>query len=255
MPRLFRRSRIGALLLAVTLSLSASLFRSSASSQGASSDPDRPLLAKKLLADHFCPCGCGRRLPGSSASPACFGCSVGKAEVAFVRESLAAGHEPVDIILRLNETLLVDVFADYTDRGLAETWERAVRVSGEFDQHRVVLRTPGESRAARRAVALAECARVEGHFRRVQALLIGHRGPWDDDALLRLAAREGLEPAATRQCMERVDVGSQIAKDREHAEERGMRAFPAVSVNRSPTADTDRALRQAIREVLLEESL
>ncbi len=42
---------------------------------------------------------------------------------------------------------------------------------------------------------------------------------------------------------------------RSPAAERSIRSFPTVTVNRRVTSDTDAALRDAIRRVLLEESL
>ena len=57
----------------------------------------------------------------------------------------------------------------------------------ELRHHRVVLRTQARSASARRAVALAECARLQGSFASMQRALIHHRGPFDDDSLLRLA--------------------------------------------------------------------
>ncbi|MFQ5714656.1 MAG: hypothetical protein ACE5GU_11560 [Candidatus Scalinduaceae bacterium] len=59
-------------------------------------------MAEEILAGRHCPCQCGRYLPGSSLSPACFGCSVGKAEITYVLESLEAGKKPAEIIMDLS---------------------------------------------------------------------------------------------------------------------------------------------------------
>jgi hypothetical protein len=209
----------------------------------------------RLVATQLCPCGCGSHLPGSTKSPACFGCSVGKAEVSFIRESLAAGRAPGQILLDLQDPVLVEVFADYDDPDLRQTWERAQRAADAFDLHRVVMRTPARSPAARRALALAECARAANRFTPLQQALIRHPGPWDEDALVRIAVEQGLPGDPTRACLQRIDLTGQVAKDRDHAAERGIRSFPTITVNRRVTPATDSALGEAIRRVLLAESL
>ena len=60
---------------------------------------------RAIISDHFCPCQCGTHLPGSDRSPACFGCSVGKAEVTFIRESIAAGRTLREVLVALREAL------------------------------------------------------------------------------------------------------------------------------------------------------
>lgn len=208
-----------------------------------------------LFDELLCPCGCGSHLPGSSKLPACFGCSVGKAELASIREGLKAGRTPVELLLELSRPVLVDVFADYTDPGLRETWTRAKRVASELHQNRVVLRTPGRSPEAIHAVKLAECARERGAFFRVQEALVRHTGPWDQAALVALARGAGLETNGLGECLEHTDVAAQIAKDREHARERGIARGPAVSVNRAVVPDADAELRRAIRKVTREHGI
>ena len=141
----------------------------------------------------------------------------------------------------------MEVFADYDDERLLAIWERARRVAGELDHHRVVLRTRARSLGARRAVALAECARLEGSFASMQRALIRYGGPWDENALLRLAEGEGLDPSFMRSCLADVDVGPQIDKDRVHAGERGVGERPALFVNRKPSDDSEASLRRAIK--------
>ncbi len=220
-------------------------------------EPARPEAAEveRLVAGAFCACGCGNHLPGSPHAPACFGCSVGVADLAFIRESLAAGRAPREILLALADPILVEVFADYGDEQLAATWERAQRVAGELHHHRVVLRTQARSVGARRAVALAECARLGGAFASMQRALIHYGGPWDEDSLLRLAERVEARTASTldsmRSCLGAVNVEPQIDKDRNHASARGVGDELAVFVNREPVEDTDAALRRAIESALL----
>ena len=68
--------------------------------------------------------------------------------------------------------------------------------------------------------------------------------PWDEDALLRLAEREGLGLASVRSCLAAVDVQPQIDQDREHARERDIGDRPAWFVNREPVDDSDAAYRK-----------
>jgi len=251
--RPLRTVRLGLSLLA--LSLVSSAARPGEAPGDAASPRSQEETLRRLVANQFCPCGCGSQLPGSTKSPACFGCSVGKAEVTFIRESLAAGRAPGQILLDLQDPVLIEVFADYGDPALPKTWERAKRAADAFDQHRVVLRPPVRSPAARRALALSECARAAGRFTPVQQALIRHPGPWDEHALVRIAVEQGLSGDRTRSCLQRIDLTGQVAKDRDHASERSISSFPTVTVNRSVSSDTDSALRDAIRRVLLEESL
>ena len=220
-------------------------------------EPTDPAAAEveRLVAGAFCVCGCGNHLPGGPHAPVCFGCSVGKADLAFIQEGLAAGRTPKEILLELADPILVEVFADYGAARLHAIWERARRVAGELGHRRVVLRTQARSAGALRAVALAECARLEGSFGSMQRALIRHGGPWDEDALLRLAEREGLFLDSMRSCLAFVDVQSQIDKDREHARDRDVGDRPAWFVNREPVDDSDAALRRAIESVIRGESI
>lgn len=221
----------------------------------ASDDATMTEVADKILKDRHCPCGCGNYLPGNEKEPACFGCSVGKAEISRVWEALAVGRSAVDIVIELNETVLIDVFADYTNPELFEIWEQTVRAAGDAHQHRVVLRTPGRSEDARRAIKLAECARAEGKFTQVQRALMRHRGPWDQETLVDLAAEQGMKSETVRKCLGQTDISAQVAKDKEHAKRFGVQQTPAVSVNRRVIPSTAEDLRQAIRKILEDEMI
>lgn len=219
-------------------------------------DEDDP--AEQLITKGACPCGCGSALPGSGRATSCFGCSVGKAEVTFIRESLASGRPLAEILIALRERVLVEVFADYTEPGLSLVWQRVRRVADELGQHRVVLRTPGFSTDARRTLAIAECARGTGSFTRLQSALIAHTGPWDEASVLTLAL--AVMPKAwtldsLRHCAANADLSAQIERDRSHAKERGIRAFPAVSVNREPIPSSAESMRRAIRAAVREGSI
>jgi hypothetical protein len=220
-------------------------------------EPTDPATAEveRLAAGAFCVCGCGNHLPGGPHASVCFGCSVGKADLAFIQEGLAAGRTPEEILLELADPILVEVFADYDDERLSATWERARRVAGELGHRRLVLRTRARSTGARSAVAIAECARLEGSFAPMQRALIRYGGPWDEDSLLRLAEREGLGLASMRSCLATVDVQPQIDKDRGHAGQRGIGDGPALFVNREPVDDSDAALRRAIEAAVRAESI
>ena len=212
-------------------------------------------VAREIIASQHCPCGCGRYLPGSPNAPACFGCSVGKREITRIAEALASGSTRFDIVLELNGPVLIDVFGDYTDKGVRVAWERAKRVAAELEQYRVVLRTPGLSAAARRAVKVAECVREQGMFNQFQEILIHHPGPWNLDTLIDLAKKIGLDAVKIRDCVERQDVRPQVDKDLQHARLRGVSSFPAVSVNLEMVPNTDTAIRKAIKRVLQDDSI
>ena len=226
-----------------------SIDKSAQSTSGAKSDT---AVAQTILAERYCPCGCGNFLPGSANSPACFGCSVGKAEITRVLEGLAEGRTPKDIIAELNEKVLIDVFADYTVDGLPEAWDLAKRVSAEYDQYRVVLRPLGGTENARRAIRLSECARSQGMFTIMHEALIEHSGPWDTATLIALATKHGLAGDKIAECFLRVDISAQMAKDRQHAKLLNANDFPAVSVNRKLCPPNEESLRKAIRKVLIE---
>ena len=204
---------------------------------------------KKIIAGRKCPCGCGRYLPNGPNEPSCFGCSVGKAEETRILEALAAGIEPIDIIIELNEPVIVDVFADYTDKELPALWKRAQETAGERNQHRVVLRTPGRTDEARLAVRIAECVRATGSFTGFQEQLIAHEGPWDEATLVGLAGRSGVDTDALVRCLPQTTARAQIDKDREHARIYGIESYPAIAVNRVVTPSTE-AIRRAIDKIL-----
>jgi hypothetical protein len=221
---------------------------------------DSPGPADRLIAQGTCPCGCGNALPDSGRAGACFGCSVGKAEVTFIRESLARGLTLGEVLVAMRESVVVEVFADYDDARLPEVWRRVRRAADELGQHRVVLRTPGQSANGRRALAVAECARGSGRFGALQSALIEHSGSFASADVLDLASEalrdravrgtDHWTPEAMRACSESVDLAAQLERDRQHAKQRGMRTFPAVAVDRQPIPDTLDAMREAIRAAL-----
>ncbi len=212
-------------------------------------------MAEEILAGRHCPCQCGRYLPGSSLPPACFGCSVGKAEITYVLESLEAGKKPTEIIMDLSSPVIIDVFADYTNGNISKVWKLAKRVSSELHKIRVVLRTPGSTAEARRAIKLAECARLIGHCSVIQEALINHQGPWDWDTLIKLTEHHGMDSKKIRACVDGINIDAQINKDQQHAEERGIRTYPTITINRHITANSEQAIRNAIEKVLLEQSI
>lgn len=242
--------------LSATLLLGTCLSLPGSAATAAANSPPKPLakedsvFAAKVISNHLCPCGCGALLPGGSRPGTCFGCSVGKAEVARLKEGLAEGRSRANLLLELQEPVLIDVFADYSDRNLAGIWQRALRLAEEFNQHHVILRTPGRSQGARLAIRLAECARQQGAFGRTQEALIHHKGPWDQETLLLLAADQGLTVERLRTCFVRLDVEPQIRKDREHAADRQIERYPTITINRQVVSNEESALREALRRVI-----
>lgn len=210
---------------------------------------------KNTINTSLCPCGCGNNLPGSDSSPVCFGCSVGKAEIARLEEGLATGHSRAELLIRSQEQIIIDVFSDYSDSKLSATWDRALRAAAETGQHRVVLRTPGRTEIARRAVAAAECARLQGRFAEMQRALIDHRGPWDVAALADMAERIGMDRGRVMTCIMSVDIHPQILKDREHAANRSIHRYPTITINREKVIDQEAAMRRVIRRLLSDDSL
>jgi hypothetical protein len=200
---------------------------------------------------HDCPCGCGSQLPGSSGGQACFGCSVGKAEISRLQEGLVRGLSQAALLVAMESDVMVDVFADYSDRNLPRVWAMVCEAAEEAQVGRVVLRTPGRTRDDRRAVALVECARDQETFSRMQERLVKHMGPWDEATLLKVAAEEGLDTALAFDCLQLKDVQPQVLKDRQHATQRGFDRFPAVSVNRKTVRASESALRDALREAVV----
>ena len=215
---------------------------------------DDSAFVRKVIDESLCPCGCGNYLPGSSQAHACFGCAVGTSEVARMIDGLKAGRSHAEILLSIRSSVIIDVFADYTDRGLATTWEQVQRVARAYEIDRIVLRTPGGTRSARSAVRLVECARRQGLYTAMQLALIDHTGPWDTESLLAVASRLGVDVEQARTCLAGVDVDPQIMKDREHASNRGLNRYPAVTINRVPVTAREDALRQAVRELLEDSS-
>jgi 2-hydroxychromene-2-carboxylate isomerase len=205
-----------------------------------------------IINDRKCPCQCGNYLPGSKKQPACFGCSVGKADVSRVIEGLIAGRDPVAIMFELDETILVNVFADYTDAGLAPIWERTVEVANASDVHRVVLRSTGQTKDARRAIRLAECAREQSQFLHVHELLIDHAGPWDRDTLIDLAESAGLDRAAVEDRLSKIKIQQMLGKNRQHSEQRRLGTGPTVTINREVVPSDREGLRKAIRAALMD---
>jgi len=221
--------------------------------QGAAkTDPSKlDASASELIAQGACHCGCGRVLPGHRDGSGCFGCSVGKAEVTFIHESLAAGVAPREILLALLRPLLIEVFADYTDPALPEVWERVKRIAARHNQHRVVLRARANAPPALAAVAALECARGRGRFSELQRRLIDHRGPWDLSQLLRHGMAAGLDEEELRSCLRKIDVQAQVRKDREQMRNREIEKLPGVAVaRRRISAGDDAALNEAIQRAL-----
>ncbi|MDP6923461.1 MAG: hypothetical protein R2568_06260 [Candidatus Scalindua sp.] len=212
-------------------------------------------LATEILSNRKCPCQCGNYLPGSSTLPACFGCSVGKAEISYVLDDINSGAEIIEIMMSLNSPIIIDVFADYTNPNISKVWKLAKDVSNELHQRRVVLRPPGLSREAQRAIIVAEYARFRGKFSIVQEALINHNGPWDWRTLLNLVGQYDHILKQINKYISSINVEKQIAKDQQHAMERGIRTLPTITINNLIVPDTDTAIRQAIEKILLEHSI
>ena len=209
----------------------------------------------EIVANRKCPCQCGKYLPGSSTLPACFGCSAGKAEISYVLESLESGKETTEIVMNLDSPIIIDIFADYTDPNVSKVWSLAKAVSNELYQRRVVLRTPGLTRDAQRAIKIAEYARFSGKFSIIQEALINHNGPWDWRTLIDLVARYDQIPQNINEYINSITIKQQIAKDQQHAMERGIESYPTITINNIVVPDTDTAIRQTIKKILLEHSI
>ncbi|MGR3177698.1 MAG: DsbA family protein [Candidatus Anammoxibacter sp.] len=212
-------------------------------------------IANEILSGKLCPCQCGNYLPNSSKPPACFGCSVGKAEITHVLESLVAGKKPLSVSMELMTPVIIEIFSDYTNKDISQIWNLVKRVSNELHQTRVVLRTPGFTLEARRAIKLAECARLNGKFNIIQAALIDHQGSWDWETLANLAGQNHYNVEQIEACLDIVDVQAQIAKDLQHAKERDIRVYPTITVNRRTIPNTAYAIRKSIERILLEDSI
>ena len=212
-------------------------------------------LAIEILANRKCPCQCNNYLPGSSTLPACFGCSAGKAEISYVLESLESGKETDEILLNLDSPIIIDIFADYTNPNTSKLWNLAKTVSSELHQRRVVLRPPGFTREAQRAIKIAEYARFSGKFSIIQEALINHNGPWDWRTLIDLVAKYDQIPHNINEYINSISIEQQIAKDHQHARERGVESHPTITINNIIVLATDTAIRQTIQKILLEHSI
>ncbi len=212
-------------------------------------------LANEIIANRKCPCQCSNYLPGSSILPACFGCSAGKAEISYVLESLESGMKTTEIMMNLNSPIIIDIFADYTNVNVSKVWKLAKNVSNELHQRRVVLRTPGLTVVAQRAIIIAEYARFRGNFSIIQEALINHNGPWDWRTLINLVGQYDQIPKQINAYVNSIEIERQIDKDQEHAKERGIVSYPTITINNIIVPDTDIAIRQAIEKILLELSI
>ena len=212
-------------------------------------------LAIEILSNRKCPCQCGNYLPGSSNLPACFGCSVGKAEISYVLDDINSGAKIIEIMMSLNSPIIIDIFADYTNPNISKVWKLAKAVSNELHQRRVVLRTPGLTRGAQRAIIIAEYARFRGKFSIIQEALINHKGPWDWRTLINLVGQYDHIPKRIIEYIGSIEIEQQIAKDQQHAIERGIELFPTITINNIIVPDTEIAIRQAIEKILLEHSI
>jgi hypothetical protein len=212
-------------------------------------------LIEEILANRKCPCQCGKYLPNSPNLPACFGCSAGKAEISYVLESLESGKETDEILLNLDSPIIIDIFADYTNPNTSKLWNLAKTVSSELHQRRVVLRPPGFTREAQRAIKIAEYARFSGKFSIIQEALINHNGPWDWRTLIDLVAKYDQIPHNINEYINSIAIEQQIAKDHQHARERGVESHPTITINNIIVLATDTAIRQTIQKILLEHSI
>ncbi len=212
-------------------------------------------LVEEILANRKCPCQCGKYLPGSPSLPACFGCSAGKAEISYVLESLESGKETDEILLNLDSPIIIDIFADYTNPEISRIWNLARTVSSELHQRRVVLRPPGLTREAQRAIKIAEYARFKGKFSIIQEALINHNGPWDWRTLIDLVAKYDQIPQQINEYINSITIERQIAKDQQHAGERGIESYPTITINNTIVLATDTAIRQTIEGILLQHSI
>jgi protein-disulfide isomerase len=209
---------------------------------------------RTIVAGAFCTCGCGSSLPGDEPG-ACFGCSVGKSELSFVRSSLLAGQSAGEIMLALAEPVTVSVYGDYDDPGLAAVWRQSKRVADEFEQHRVVMRTPARSPIALFAVKVVECAREQDRFEPVRDAMIEYEGPWQEPRLRAIARDHGVDEQGLDACLPDVDVRGQVEKDTLHARRARITRFPAVVVNGEAIRGGEAVLRAAVDAIVREGSI
>ena len=170
-------------------------------------------------------------------------------------ESLESGKETDEIILNLDSPIIIDIFVDYTNPNVSKVWNLAKTVSSELHQRRVVLRPLGFTREAQRAIKIAEYARFPGKFSIIQEALINHNGPWDWRTLIDLVARYVQIPQNINEYINSIEIEQQIAKNHQHARERGIDSYPTITINSIIVPDTDTAIRQTIEKILLEHSI
>lgn len=210
---------------------------------------------KDIFDNRRCPCQCNNYLPGSNKTPVCFGCSVGKTELAYIDENLNAGATPREIIISLTSPILINVFSDYTNIKIPKVWDLTKKVAKELGQVRVVLRAPALTTESRRAITLVEFARQHGKFSVIQEALIYHNGPWDKDTLIQLATQHGLNKEQVTAGLNNINTKAQILKDQHHAMERGIIKFPTISINREVIENSEYAVRNTIKSILLKKSI
>ena len=56
-------------------------------------------------------------------------------------------------------------------------------------------------------------------------------------------------------CLASSDGAAQGERDRRHARERGLQRLPAITVNRVPVSIHDEALREALRQLMIDASI
>jgi protein-disulfide isomerase len=172
-----------------------------------------------------------------------------------VLESLESGKKTDEILLNLDSPIIIDIFADYTNPNTSKLWNLAKTVSTELHQRRVVLRPPGLTVVAQRAIKIAEYARFKGKFSIIQEALINHNGPWDWRTLIDLVAKYDQIPKKINDYINSIEIDQQIAKDQQHAMERGVDSYPTITINNVIVPNTDSAIRQTIEKILLEHSI
>jgi predicted DsbA family dithiol-disulfide isomerase len=108
---------------------------------------------------------------------------------------------------------------------------------------------------AQRAIKIAEYARFNGKFSIIQEALINHNGPWDWRTLINLVAQYDQVPQNINEYINSIEIEQQIAKDQQHAKERGIESYPTITINNIIVPGTDTAIRQAIEKILLQHSI
>jgi hypothetical protein len=108
---------------------------------------------------------------------------------------------------------------------------------------------------AQRAIKIAEYARFNGKFSIIQEAMINHNGPWDWRTLINLVTRYDQVPQNITEYINSIEIEQQIAKDQQHAKERGIESYPTITINNIIVSGTDTAIHQAIEKILLEHSI